>query len=142
MLIFPLANQLRERGRIQNAVDSMIHAVPEIGKRGIVLSPQPRSFFLAAFDKAQNLADRDRLGAFREQVPALGSAARFDEATLLQAGQNQLQKLLWNLLSASNFGDFYRLGARVLREIENGLERILPLHRNVHRWNSPGKTRD
>ena len=76
-------------------------------------------------------------GALGEQVSALGAAARFDKSALLQTGQNQLQKLLRNLLPAGDFGDLHGLRAGVGRQIENGLKGILALDRNVHGRNAP-----
>ena len=69
---------------------------------------------LRAFDEAQHFAHRDRIGGARQQIAAFGAAARFHEAALLQAGQNQFQKFLGNLLAARDVGDSDRL-ARALR---------------------------
>ena len=72
-------------------------------------------FFLPAFDKTQDFADGDGFRRARQQVAAFGAAARFDKAALLQAGQNQFQKLLRNLLPAGDLGDLHRLAAGIGR---------------------------
>jgi len=45
------------------------------------------------------------IGRARQQVSALGPAARFHKSRLLEAGQDQLQELLRNLLPAGDIGD-------------------------------------
>src|SRR5580658_6415559 len=84
VFICPFADQHREVGGVQNAVNRQVDALPEVGKWRIVLFAEARSFFLPAFHKSQHFAHRDRLGALRKQVTALCSPAGLDEPTLLQ----------------------------------------------------------
>ncbi len=80
-------------------------ALPEVAERGIGLAAVARTFFLAAFDEAQHFADADRFRPARQQIAAFGAAARFDEAALLQAGEDQFQKFLGDFLAAGDVGD-------------------------------------
>ena len=68
--------------------------------------------FRRPFDETEHLADGDRFRRPRQQVSAFRAAARFHEAALLQAGQNQFQELLRNLLPPRDFGDLDRLARR------------------------------
>src|ERR1019366_927938 len=78
----------------------------------------------------------------RQHVPAFRAAPRFHKAALLQAGQDQLQKLLRNLLPAGDLSDLHGLNSCVCSKIENRLQRVFTLDRNVH-WritsNPPAK---
>src|SRR6266567_4727623 len=132
VLVGPFAHQLRKAGGIQNTVNRPVDALPQVAKRRIRLPALTSPLLLPAFDKSQNVAHCNRFGPLCEQVTAFGATARFHESALLQAGQNQFQKLLWNLLSARDFGNFYRVGASVGRKIENGLKGVFTLDRNIH----------
>src|ERR1035438_5093976 len=125
---------MRESGGIKDAVDGKVGALPEVGKRGVGLFAQTGFLLLTAFDKVQHIADRYRFGTPGQHVSAFSAAARFDEAALFEAGENEFQKLLWNLLPASNLSDFHWLGASVCSQVEDGLESVFTLDRNVH-WN-------
>src|SRR5260221_14493266 len=84
---------------------------------------------LPGFHKSKNLADGDRIRSPRQQISALGSAPRLDEAALFQSGENQLQKLLRNLLPASDIGDPDGLSRLLQRQVEDGMQPIITLHR-------------
>ena len=73
-----------------------------------------------------------RLGGAGQQVSALGAAPRFHEAALLQAGQNQLQELLRNLLAAGDVGNFDRLAGALRGQVEDRLQRVFTFDGNVH----------
>src|SRR5579885_2421232 len=85
-----------------------------------------------AFDEAQHLAYADAVGGAREQIAALGAAARFDEAALFELRQDQLQKFLRDLLAGGDFSNLDRSCAAPVRQIEDRLQRVVPFHRNVH----------
>ena len=74
-----------------------------------------------------------RIGGARQQIAALGAAARFDEAALLEAGQNQLQKFLRNLLPPGDVGDLDRLAGALRRQVEDRLQSVFTFDGNVHR---------
>src|SRR5258708_5797132 len=87
---------------------------------------------LPNFDKSENLADSDRIRRPRQQIATLRAAARLDEAALFQSGENQLQKLLRNLLPTRDIGDLDGLPRLLQRQIEDGMQSIITLHRDVH----------
>ena len=76
------------------------------------------------FDEAQHFAHGDGSGRPRQQVAAFGAAARFHKPALLQAGQDQLQELLRDLLPPRDIGDLHRLARRLRRQIEDGLQSV------------------
>ena len=64
-----------------------------------------RPLLLRSFDEAQHLADADRFRRARQQVSALRAAARFHEAALFQAGEDEFQEFLRNALAARDVRD-------------------------------------
>src|SRR5260221_521725 len=90
---------------------------------------------LPGFHKSKHLADSNRIRGPRQQIATLSAAARLDEAALFQSGENQLQKLLRNLLPASDIGNPDGLSRLLQRQIEDGMQRIVAFDRDVHaRW--------
>src|SRR5258708_33033593 len=87
---------------------------------------------LPGFDKSKHFADSDRIRSPRQQIAALSPPARLDETALFQSGENQLQKLLRNLLPARDIGDLDGLSRLLQRQIEDGMQRIITFHRDVH----------
>ena len=67
-----------------------------------------------------------------KQISAFGSAARFDESSLFQAGENQLQKLLRNPLAARDVGDLDRLARALERQVEHGVQGVFTFDGDVH----------
>ncbi len=108
MFFLRLAHQLRECGRIENAVDREVDSLPEVGENG-----NPRRGEDAICSSCRPSTKRSTsptvidFGTPGEQISAFGATARFDEPALFQAGQNQLQELLRNLLPAGNIGNLY-----------------------------------
>ena len=118
---------------VDHARDGLVHAAPDFGKRvGSLLPAVIAALDFDAFDEAQHFADGDRVRRARQQISAFGAAARFDEAALLQAGQDQFQKLLGDLLPSRDVGDFHWLAGRLQREVEDGVQRVLAFDGNVH----------
>ena len=101
-------------------------------QRSVNASAVPRFVFLPGFDEGQHLAHGDLVGRARQPITALGAAPRFDESALFQAGQNQLQKFLRDLLAPRDVGDLHRLALRLRRQIEDRLQGVLALDGNVH----------
>ena len=117
---------------IDDARYRLIHALPHVGEadRRFLLRA-PCFCGLRTFDEAQHLAHRERFRRARQQVAAFGAAPRFDEAALLQAGQDQLQKFLRDLLPPRDVGDLDRLARLLQRQIEDRLQRVFTFHGDV-----------
>ena len=64
---------------------------------------------LAAFDEAKDFAHGDCVGGLGQAIAAFGAAAGFDEASLLEPGEDQFQKLLRDFLAARDVGDLHRI---------------------------------
>ena len=71
-------------------------------------------------------------GVARQQVAALSAAPRFHEAALLQARQDQLQKLLRDFLTPRYVGDFDGFAGLLERQVENGVQGVIAFHGDVH----------
>ena len=72
----------------------------------------------------QELGTR-RIRLTRQQIPAIRAPARLHESSLFQTGQNQLQELLWDGLTACDFRNLDRLPGRLACQIEHGPQRVL-----------------
>src|SRR5258708_3370970 len=133
----PTAQQIGECGPVYDARNRIVDLPPQILESGI--GPAFRAGFpiLAAFEKPVNLADRDGAGGPRQHISAFRSPPRFHKTALLQAGQDQFQKLLRDVLPAGDFGDLDRLAWWLRGKVEDRLQGIFTLYRNVH---SAGKS--
>ena len=67
-----------------------------------------------------------------QPIASLGAAPRFDEAALLEAGEDQFQKFLRDFLPGGDIGDLHRVAHRLHGEVEDRLQGILALYGNVH----------
>ncbi len=105
VLFRPLPDQLRKGGGIENRVDSSIGPIPQLSQRRTPLPAYAGFLVAAAFYKTKYSTHRDRIRAFCQQIPTLGTPAGFDESALFQAGENEFQELLWDLLPTGDVGD-------------------------------------
>src|SRR5438445_13788745 len=110
----------------------MIHSPPQVVEGRLLFPFEAGSAVLAAFKKAMNFPTGDLGGRARQQISAFGASPRLDESTLLQAGQDQLQKLLRDLLSPGDIGDLDGLTGRLSAEIKDRLQGVLTLYGNLH----------
>ena len=137
MFFGPVTDQLSEIRAIENGIHGLVGALPKIAQRRIGLPPQARPLFLAAFDETQNVSDADGFGPAGKKIAALRAAPRFDETALLEAGEDQLEEFLGNLLTPGDIGDSYRVATGLGSEIEDGMEGIFTLDGDIHRINCP-----
>src|SRR5437879_6333129 len=88
----PAPLQVGESRVVDDGRDGVIHLPPELVEWGVLLPFQAADAVLAAFKEAVDLADGDLGRGPRQQVSAFGAPPRFHKSTLLQTGQDQLQK--------------------------------------------------
>src|ERR1022692_2532255 len=131
VLFGPDSIQVGESGLIDDARYGAIHALPEFGKRRIRPSPGALLAVRAAFEESIDLADGDLARRSGQQISTFRAPARFHEAALLQAGQNQLQEFLWDLLPSGNLGYLHRLARGLGAKIEDGLQGVFTFQRDV-----------
>ena len=74
---------------------------------------------LGVLDKAQDFTYGDFVGWFGQAIAALGAAAGFDKASLLESSEDQFQKFLRDFLAACDVGDLDRLARGLQREVED-----------------------
>src|ERR1017187_1601620 len=133
LFLLPRAEQVGEGGLVDHPADGPIHLLPHRREgRGLAFTAVPALAQLRALYVAQHLAYGERLGGPGEQIAALGTAARFHESTLFQAGQDQFQKLLRYLLALRDIGDPNRLTSPPGRQVEDGLQRVFTFDGIVH----------
>lgn len=101
MGFLPGARELGKGGVVEDGCNGCIHLLPDLVKRvrGHALG------VLGVFDEAQDFAHRNFVGRLGQAIAAFGAAAGFDKASLLEAGEDQLEKLLRNFLAARDIGD-------------------------------------
>src|ERR1035437_1432289 len=134
LFLLPRAEQVGEGGLVDHPADGALHLLPHRREgRRLAFAAVPALALLRALYVAQYLADGERFGGPGEQIAAFGAAARFHEATLFEAGQNQFQKLLWNLLALRDIGNANRFTGPPGGQIEDGLERVFTFDGIVHR---------
>ena len=80
------------------------------------------------------------IGGFSEAIAAFGAAAGFDEASLLESGENQLQKFLGDFLAACDIGDLDRLARGLQREVEDRQQSVFTFYGNVHADRANGRS--
>lgn len=133
----PAAGKRSEGGFIQNVGNGRIDTLPDVGERIVGLGARVA---FDVFNSSEDFADCDGVWGAGEQIPAFRAAAGINEAVLLQSGKDELEKLLRYLLTLGDVGDFdgrhgptrLRCGDVLRGEIEDSLERILALDRDVH----------
>src|ERR1035441_7834419 len=109
LLLGPVAQQRREGGLVDDLRNGAVHLPPHVGEGRLGLAARLAPALRGAFDGAQHLSHGQRFGEAREKVAALRAAAGFDESSLLHSRQDDLEKLLGDLLAAGNIGDSDRL---------------------------------
>jgi hypothetical protein len=124
----PGACELGKSSVVEDSRDRRIHLLPDLVKRvrGHALR------VLGVFDEAQNFAHRDFVGRLGQAIAALGAAAGFDEASLLESGEDQFQKLLRDFLAACHVSDLDRLPGGLKREVEDREQGVFTFYGNVH----------
>src|ERR1017187_8935627 len=132
LFLRPAALQIGEGGSVHDLRHGVVHLLPQTGERRLRFAAGTRSALVRPLHETSHLAHRDGIGGPRQQVAALGAAPRFHKATLLQPGENQLQKFLRNSLAAGDVGNTHRLAGAVRRPIENRLPGAFSFHGNVH----------
>src|SRR5450759_4758608 len=124
----PVADDVGEVGLVENPVDGIVHLPPRAGEWSLAAtSGSARTGRPRAFHVAQHFSDRDRLRRARQHVSSVDAASGFDEAALLQRGQNQLQKFLRNFAAPGDLADLHRAARAVHGEVEDGLQRVFTL---------------
>src|SRR5579884_188142 len=127
----PARHELGKGRAVDNGGDRAVDIVPHGGKGRVGFPPLAGAALHRPFHVTENVPHRDRLRGTRQQVATFGAAARFDEPALLEAGQDQFQKLLRNALPPCNFRDLDRLARRLRREIEDGLQGVFAFDGDV-----------
>src|SRR5579883_2453465 len=127
----PARHELGKSRAVDNGGDRAVDIVPHGGKGRVGFPPLAGAALHRPFHVTENVPHRDRLRRTSQQVSAFGAATRFDEPALLEAGQDQFQKLLRNALPPCNFRDLDRLARRLRREIEDGLQGVFAFDGDV-----------
>src|SRR5258708_2326571 len=124
----PGARELGKGGVVEDVCDGRIHLLPDLVKR-------VRSHalgLLVVFNEAENFAHRDFIGRLGQTITAFGAAAGFDKASLLESGEDQLEKLLRDFLAACHISDLDGLARRLQREVEDRQQGVFTFYGNVH----------
>src|ERR1017187_6260584 len=133
LFLLPRPEQVGEGGLVDHPADGPLHLLPHRReRRRLAFAAVPALALLRALDVAQHLAHGGGFGGPGEQIAAFGAAARFHESTLFEAGQNQFQKLLRDLLALRDIGDPNRFTGPPGRQVEDGLQRVFTFDGIVH----------
>src|ERR1700676_5377297 len=120
--------QVGESRVIDDSRYGVIHLPPQLGEGGIRLALGAGFSVLAAFKEPEHLAHANLAGRARQQIPAFAAAPRFHKAALFQTGQNQLQELLWDLLTARDLGNLNGLTRWLGAKVEDSLQGVFTFH--------------
>ena len=86
-------------------------------------------FFLAmALHETEHLTYRDGVGPAGEQIATFCASARFHKATLFEAGEDQFQKFLGDVLPFGDVGNADGVACCVQRQVKNGLQSVLTFY--------------
>ena len=113
---------------VEYSRDGRIHLLPDLVKRvrGHALG------VLGVFNEAQDFPHGNFVGRLGQAIAALGAAAGFDKASLLESGEDQLQELLRNFLAARDISDLDRLAWGLQGEVEDCQQSVFTFYGNVH----------
>src|SRR5712671_3998217 len=137
MFFGPGPQEIGEGCPVYDARNGIVDLSPQLLESGIGSALGAGFPILSAFEKTVHLADRDGAGGPREHVSAFRASPRFHKTALLEAGQDQFQKLLRDVLPAGDFGDLDRLAGWLGGKIEDRLQGIFTLYGNIHSAGKP-----
>ena len=107
----PLASGIGEGTFVDDARDGAIDLLPHAGKWRIGLAARASLGGFAGLQRSEALRPQlKESSGSREQYPPSAPAAGFDEASLLEPGEDELEKLLGNFLAVRDARDFDRFG--------------------------------
>src|SRR5215471_3464891 len=132
LLFLPSAQQVGEGGLVDHTAHRLVDLLPHVAEGRVGFPPGACFALVRAFDEAQDFADGQGFRGACQQIAALSAAPRFDKAGLLEAGQDQFEELLRNLLTARDVGDADRFTLSLRRQIEYCLERVLTFDGYMH----------
>src|SRR5712692_4687666 len=137
MFFGPAPQQIGEGSPVNDARNRIVDLSPQLLESGIGPAFGAGFPILTAFEKPVHLADRNGAGGPREHVSAFRASPRFHKTALLEARQDQFQKLLRDVLPAGDFGDLDRLAGWLRGKVEDRLQGIFTLYGNVHSAGKP-----